>query len=236
MFRALFTSCLALARQDAPVNSFRGSAKHRFAVNAKTTTRGPDTSAPQSLFSHLYFWLAMFRGVIYVACLALARQDALREQLRGSAKHRFAVNAKTTTRGPDTSAPQSLFSHLYFWLAMFRGVIYVACLALARQDALREQLSRLGKAPLRCKRKTTTRGPDTSAPQSLFSHLCLRHSLCPSPCRYFLTLGASIMFIFLPSSFGIISTLANSSRSVAKRKKRISPCSLKTIERPRKKT
>uniref|UniRef100_UPI00307A4DD7 hypothetical protein n=3 Tax=Alistipes shahii TaxID=328814 RepID=UPI00307A4DD7 len=43
------------------VNSFRGSAKHRFAVNAKTTTRGPDTSAPQSLFSHLYFWPAMFR-------------------------------------------------------------------------------------------------------------------------------------------------------------------------------
>ena len=58
----------------------------------------------------------------------------------------------------------------------------------------------------------------------------------PSPCRYFLTLGASIMFIFLPSSFGIISTLANSSRSVAKRSSRISPCSLKTIERPRKKT
>ena len=43
------------------------------------------------------------------------------------------------------------------------------------------------------------------------------------------------MFIFLPSSLGIISTLATSSRSVAKRSSRISPCSLKTIERPRKK-
>ena len=53
---------------------------------------------------------------------------------------------------------------------------------------------------------------------------------------YFLLLGASIMFIFLPSSLGIISTLATSSRSVAKRSSRISPCSLKTIERPRKKT
>ena len=53
---------------------------------------------------------------------------------------------------------------------------------------------------------------------------------------YFLPLGASIMFIFLPSSLGIISTLATSSRSVAKRSSRISPCSLKTIERPRKKT
>lgn len=53
---------------------------------------------------------------------------------------------------------------------------------------------------------------------------------------YFLDLGASIMFIFLPSSLGIISTLATSSRSVAKRSSRISPCSLKTIERPRKKT
>ncbi len=57
----------------------------------------------------------------------------------------------------------------------------------------------------------------------------------PEP-LYFLLFGASIMFIFLPSSLGIISTLAYSSRSVAKRSSRISPCSLKTIERPRKKT
>lgn len=56
------------------------------------------------------------------------------------------------------------------------------------------------------------------------------------PSGYFFPLGARIMFIFLPSSLGIISTLANSSRSVAKRSSRISPCSLKTIERPRKKT
>ncbi len=69
-----------------------------------------------------------------------------------------------------------------------------------------------------------------------------RSRICPKdlPVRRggycFLPLGASIMFIFLPSSFGIISTLANSSRSVAKRSSRISPCSLKTIERPRKKT
>ena len=53
---------------------------------------------------------------------------------------------------------------------------------------------------------------------------------------YFLAFGARIMFIFLPSSLGISSTLANSSKSVAKRSSRISPCSLKTIERPRKKT
>ena len=155
---------------------------------------------------------------------------------RGSAKHRFAVNAKTTTRGPDTSAPQSLFSHLYFWLAMFRGVIYVACLALARQDALREQLSRLGKAPLRCKRKNNNPRSGYIRPAVVVFAFMPSAFALPSPCRYFLTLGASIMFIFLPSSFGIISTLANSSRSVAKRSSRISPCSLKTIERPRKKT
>ena len=65
------------------------------------------------------------------------------------------------------------------------------------------------------------------------SGLYRMHSLCK---LYFLPLGASIMFIFLPSSLGIISTLATSSRSVAKRSSRISPCSLKTIERPRKKT
>ncbi len=155
---------------------------------------------------------------------------------RGSTKHRFAVNAKTTTRGPDTSAPQSLFSHLYFWLAMFRGVIYVACLALARQDALREQLSRLGKAPLRCKRKNNNPRSGYIRPAVVVFAFMPSAFALPSPCRYFLTLGASIMFIFLPSSFGIISTLANSSRSVAKRSSRISPCSLKTIERPRKKT
>ena len=61
--------------------------------------------------------------------------------------------------------------------------------------------------------------------------------VCARVPRYFLVfLGARIMFIFLPSSLGIISTLASSSRSVAKRSSRISPCSLKTIERPRKKT
>ncbi len=54
--------------------------------------------------------------------------------------------------------------------------------------------------------------------------------------NYFFVFGASIMFIFLPSSLGIISTFATSSRSLAKRNSRISPCSLKTIERPRKKT
>ena len=53
---------------------------------------------------------------------------------------------------------------------------------------------------------------------------------------YFLDLGARIMFIFLPSSLGMSSTRANSSRSLAKRKSKISPCSLKTIERPRKNT
>ena len=172
---------------------------------------------------------------------------------------------------------------------MFLGVIYVAWLAL------REQLSRLGKASFRCKRKnnalrservrsavvvfafvlsarnvsgrylcrmarqsdicsrsvnsfrgsatyrfavntkTIIHNPNTFVLCLLF--LCPAYgSTPPSPCRYFLTLGASIMFIFLPSSFGIISTLANSSRSVAKRSSRISPCSLKTIERPRKKT
>ncbi len=61
-------------------------------------------------------------------------------------------------------------------------------------------------------------------------------SLCSRFEDYFLAFGARIMFIFLPSSLGISSTLANSSKSVAKRSSRISPCSLKTIERPRKKT
>ena len=52
----------------------------------------------------------------------------------------------------------------------------------------------------------------------------------------FFGFGASIMFIFLPSSVGIISTFATASRSVAKRSNSISPCSLKTMLRPRKKT
>ena len=53
----------------------------------------------------------------------------------------------------------------------------------------------------------------------------------------FLKEGSKVKaYVFLPSSLGIISTLATSSRSVAKRSSRISPCSLKTIERPRKKT
>ena len=84
------------------------------------------------------------------------------------------------------------------------------------------------------KTKTTTCDPDESVSPSLFSRICLR-ALFP-PRRHFFVFGASIMFIFLPSSRGIASTLANSSRSVAKRSSRISPCSLKTIERPRKKT
>ena len=176
-------------------------------------------------------------GALFTSHVSLWR-DKTRSvnSFRGSAKHRFAVNAKTTTRGPDTSAPQSLFSHLYFWPAMFRGVIYVACLALARQDALREQLSRLGKASLRCKRKNNNPRSGYIRPAVVVFAFMPSAFALPSPCRYFLTLGASIMFIFLPSSFGIISTLANSSRSVAKRSSRISPCSLKTIERPRKKT
>lgn len=53
---------------------------------------------------------------------------------------------------------------------------------------------------------------------------------------YFLGFGASIIVIRFPSSLGIISTFAISSRSVAKRSSSISPCSLKTIERPLKKT
>lgn len=61
-------------------------------------------------------------------------------------------------------------------------------------------------------------------------------SLCSRFEDYFLAFGARIIFIFLPSSLGISSTLANSSKSVAKRSSRISPCSLKTIERPRKNT
>ena len=66
---------------------------------------------------------------------------------------------------------------------------------------------------------------------------------CATPIRserlqspYFLDLGASMMLMRFPSNLGIISTLASSSRSVARRNNRISPCSLKTMERPRKKT
>ena len=95
---------------------------------------------------------------------------------------------------------------------------------------------RFGKAPLRCKRKNNNPRSGYIRPAVVVFAFMPSAFALPSPCRYFLTLGASIMFIFLPSSFGIISTLANSSRSVAKRSSRISPCSLKTIERPRKKT
>ncbi len=139
-------------------------------------------------------------GALFTSHVSLWR-DKTRSvnSFRGSAKHRFAVNAKTTTRGPDTSAPQSLFSHF-------------------------------------CKRKNNNPRSGYIRPAVVVFAFMPSAFALPSPCRYFLTLGASIMFIFLPSSFGIISTLANSSRSVAKRSSRISPCSLKTIERPRKKT
>ena len=49
-------------------------------------------------------------------------------------------------------------------------------------------------------------------------------------------LGESMMIILFPSSTGICSTLPYSSRSLAKRRSRTSPCSLKRIERPLKNT
>ena len=72
-----YLRCMARGSEPCSrsVNSFRGSAKHRFVVNAKTTPRGPNGFVPQSLFSHLCLWPAMFRSVIYVACLAKARHD-----------------------------------------------------------------------------------------------------------------------------------------------------------------
>ena len=49
-------------------------------------------------------------------------------------------------------------------------------------------------------------------------------------------LGDSMIIMRLPSSVGIASTLPYSSRSLAKRSSSTSPCSLKSIERPLKKT
>ena len=178
----------------------------------------------------------MFRGVIYVACLALARQDALREQLSRLGKAPLRCKRKNNNPRFGYIRPVVVVFAFVLLARNVSGVIYVACLALARQDALREQLSRLGKAPLRCKRKNNNPRSGCIRPAVVVFAFMPSAFALPSPCRYFLTLGASIMFIFLPSSFGIISTLANSSRSVAKRSSRISPCSLKTIERPRKKT
>lgn len=53
---------------------------------------------------------------------------------------------------------------------------------------------------------------------------------------FFAVLGDSIMSILFPSSFGSDSTFASSSKSLAKRSNSTSPCSLKRMERPLKKT
>ena len=55
-------------------------------------------------------------------------------------------------------------------------------------------------------------------------------------CYYLFFTGDSMIVMRFPSSTGIISTLPYSSRSLAKRSRRTSPCSLKRIERPLKKT
>ena len=84
--------------------------------------------------------------------------------------------------------------------------------------------------------KASTLRKNTPPPQMRQGRNLSSGASAPAFDDYFLAFGARIMFIFLPSSLGISSTLANSSKSVAKRSSRISPCSLKTIERPRKKT
>lgn len=53
---------------------------------------------------------------------------------------------------------------------------------------------------------------------------------------HFLDFGESIMIIFLRSMTGSESTFAISAKSLARRNSSISPCSLKRIERPLKKT
>ena len=74
---------------------------------------------------------------------------------RGSSRSAGFVACKRKNNAPRSERVRSAVVVFAFVLLArnVSGVIYVACLALARQDALREQLSRLGKAPLRCKRK-----------------------------------------------------------------------------------
>ena len=53
---------------------------------------------------------------------------------------------------------------------------------------------------------------------------------------YFWLFGLKLRIILLPSRFGTLSGFPYSARSLAKRASRSSPYSLKTMERPRKKT
>ena len=103
---------------------------------------------------------------------------------------------------------------------------HFGCVTIKRRIAVK---SKNNEASFRRTRKRS--------PQFADANEELRLSLCNDEiARYFLDLGASIIVIRLPSNFGIISTLPYSSRSVAKRSKRIWPCSLNTMERPRKNT
>ncbi len=150
------------------------------------------------------------RGVTPPKVMKKLKRDSSR-----SRRFRRPVNAKTTTRGPDASAPQSLFSHLYFWPAMFRVKIYV----LSRQSETRrapEQLSRLGKAPLRCKRKNNNPRSGCIRPAVVVFAFMPSAFALPLALSLFLDFGREHHVHLLAVEPGIISTLANSSRSVAK--------------------
>ena len=104
----IYVACLALARQDAPVNSFRGSAKHRFRWETQKNNNPRSGYIRPAVVVFAFVLLA--RNVSGRYLRRMSRFGETRRSVnsfRGSAKHRFAVNAKTT-RGPDASGPQSL--------------------------------------------------------------------------------------------------------------------------------
>ena len=83
-------------------------------------------------------------------------------------------------------------------------------------------------------------GPSASSRALASAFACASAASLSRLCWLFLGapafLGARVRNIFLPSSDGILSTFASSSRSLAKRRRSTSPCSLKTMERPLKNT